>query len=275
MCWKFLLSISVVYLLQSGSTNAQVAFCDNEKAIDSAIHRIYRFHYTSDDWQTACDSLLSICPKLDQVWQMKAMPNAKLGNWEACYKPLKNAVALNPKKWLSYQAFLKCVFTKDYEGAIIDFKEADKLAAGSGVMDHSFDFYLGLCYLRLDSLPAALKYFNADASYQEHRKGKGNVHPVSMFYLGICHLEMKHYALAEKCFNNCLKVYANYPEPNFYIAKQYILTNKKVLAKAYFVRAKKCLNEGYTSGEDQEYYVNYPYEITVSDIDEALQALNN
>lgn len=275
MWLKWLLSVSVCVVLNSSSGWSQKRLCDDPAATDSAIHYIWQHHaYTTPQYQDACDSLLALCPELDQVWQMKAMPYIKLGNWEKCFAALEKAVVLNPRQWLPYQAFLKCIFTKDYEGAIPELKAADKLMPGSGTMDHSFDFFIGLSYLCLDSLEQAETYLGKDIGWQEKSRGKGNVHHVSLLYMGLCQLKMKHYLVAEKIFHQCLNIYPQYPEANYYMGELYALTGKKILAKAYFVKARQCYGQGYNSSEDQEYYINYPFAIGTTEANEAIKNLN-
>jgi len=82
MSHRFRLSLMcVVMLVCPMFTRAQAPLCDNKKEIDNAINWISRtYDYTSLGWQNACDSLLGLCPDLDQVWQMKAMPAAKMGD---------------------------------------------------------------------------------------------------------------------------------------------------------------------------------------------------
>lgn len=274
MWWKSLLSLAIGSLLMAGNAYCQQDRCADTHWADSAITYIqHHYDYTSRGWQDACDSLLAVCPKLDQVWQMKAMPNIKLGNWAQAYAPLRQAVQLNPQEWLPYQAFLKCIFSKDYEGALPELAQCEHMIAGAGVMDHSFDFFRGLCYLCLDSLPQATVFFKKDMVAQEQRRGRNDVHHVTLFYWGICQLKMKQYLGAELTFRRCLEIYPQYPEPNFYLGNVYAQTGKPVLAKAYWVKARQYLAQGYNSGEDQEFYVNYPFAIGVTDIDAALSKL--
>lgn len=272
MWQKFLLSVLLLPAFHTGY--AQKSLCTDPVAADSAITHIQRsYSYTSEAWQLACDSLLAQCPDLDQVWQMKAMPNIKLGNWEKAYGPLSHAVALNPEQWLSYQAFLKCIFSKDYEGALVDFEACEKLIKGAGVMDHSFDFFRGLSYLCLGDLPNATAFLKKDVDAQVKSRGAGNEHFVLLLYWGICLFKDGKVLEAELTFRKSLAIYPQYPETNFYLGSVYAKTGKTILAKAYYKKSRQYLNEGYTSGEDQEPYVHYPFAIGQSEIDEALKDL--
>ena len=275
MWQKLLLSTALCCMLFAGAALAQHALCEDQKAVDSMMHNIWRHHHDlfAEDYQIALDSLLAICPKVDYAWQQKSMPMSKTGNWQRSFDALKHAAALDPEQWLSYQAFIKCIFAKDYEGALPEFEACEKLIKGAGVMDHSFDFFRGLCYLCLDSLPQAALYLKKDVDGQEQHRGKGNVHHVSLFYWGICQLKMKKYLDAELTFRECVRIYPQYPEPNFYLGITYAATGKKVLAQAYFFKSKQYLGEGYNSGEDQEFYVNYPFAIGNEDVDDEVEKL--
>lgn len=270
---KYLLSLLAIFMLVAPGS-AQHSPCNNPAWTDSAITHIQQgYSYTTQEWQLACDSLLAICPGLDQVWQMKSMPNIKAGNWEAAYAPLQKAVALNPQEWLPYQAFLKCIFSKDYEAALPEFEQCEKMISGAGVMDHSFDFFRGLCYLGLDSQARAILFLQKDISDQVRRRGKNNVHHVSLLYLGVAQWKAGRTLDAELTLRQCLGIYPQYPEANFYLGAVYAQTGKKVLAKACFLKSRQYLLEGYNSSEDQEFYVNYPFAIGNTDIDEALNKL--
>lgn len=264
-------ALMVLWLMQQNPVTAQIFRCEDEAATDSAISFISsHYSYTGREWQNACDSLLAVCPALDWVWQMKAMPYIKLGDWHSCFSNLAHAVALNPARWLPYQAFLKCIFAKDYKGALAEFNSCDTLRTGSGVMDHSFDFYKGLCCLGMKDYRGTRFYLGRDISVQEQARGKENVHYVSLFYWGLYHYLIKNYTVAEQHFRRCLKVYPQYPEPLYYLGLTLNSLKRKAEAAACFTKAKESLNAGYNSNEDQEFYVNYPFAIAMREVEEQL-----
>jgi tetratricopeptide (TPR) repeat protein len=272
MWYKYLLKLLVAALLAWPlSARAQAPFCDNEKAIDSAIHWIsHTYSYTGQGWQDACDSLLVICPDLDQVWQMKAMPCIKMGDWHGCFSNLTHAVQINPEGWLGYQAFLKCMFTKDYAGALRDFQRCDTLVRGAGVMDHSYDFFMGICCLGMKDYKGAYTYLKKDVDNQAKRRGNDNVHYVSLYFWGMYQYLNGTYAEAVTTFRRVLKIFPQYPEPSFYLGMTLKKLGKEEEAQVCFRKAREGLLAGYNSNEDQEFYINYPYAIALPDIEEQI-----
>ncbi len=274
MLYRRLLSGFGLCLICLCPVKAQHAICNNAHARDSAIGHIGEsYSYTSAGWQKACDSLLAVCPDLDQVWQMKAMPNIKMGNWEGCFSNLQHAVALNPKTWLAYQAFLKCLFAKDFRGALIDFRRCDTVVPGAGVMDHSYDFYRGLCYLGLKDYPTGLSLLKKDADRQAKAFGETNIHYVSVFYLGLAYFLNGQQDRAEVYLSQCLKSFPQYPEASYYLGMSFQARGRSKEAMACFRTAKTSLLAGYNSNEDQEFYVNYPFAISLREVEDQLSHL--
>lgn len=255
-------------------SRAQAPFCDNEKQVDSAISWISRnYDYTSQGWQDACDSLLNVCPDLDQVWQMKAMPAVKMGDWFNCYSNLIHAVQLRPDRWLPYQAMLKCLFSKDYRGALKDFQRCDSMQKGGSTQDHSYNFYMGICCLGLKDLPKASQYLSQDISNQEKYRGKDNVHYVSLMYWGLCQLQNGDYEGAAAAFQRSLKVHPQYPEALYYFGMCRKAQKQIKQAASMFLQARASLQAGYHSNEDQEAYVNYPFSIGIKDVEDQMRNL--
>ena len=272
MWYKCLLSLFVAAsLVPASPLRAQAPLCDNEKAIDSAIDWISRtYNYTGQGWQYACDSLLIICPRLDQLWQMKAMPGIKMGDWHGCFSNLVHAVDINPERWLAYQAFLKCIFAKDYAGALKDFQRCDTLNPGAGTMDHSYDFFKGICCLGMNDLKGAYTFLKRDIDNQEKRRGSDNVHHVSLYYWGMYHYFNGTHEEAIAVFRRCLKTFPQYPEPSFYLGMTLRKLGRESEALACFRTAGESLLAGYNSNEDQEFYINYPYAIALPDVEEQI-----
>jgi tetratricopeptide (TPR) repeat protein len=270
MCRRFLLSLSLLLLL-AARLNAQAPICDDEAAIDSAINALSRkYDYTSQGWQDACDSLLWLCPDLDQVWQMKAMPAIKTGDWYNCFSNLIHAVQIAPERWLPYQAFLKCLFVKDYAGALDDFRRCESMRPGGSTQDHSYNFYMGISCLGMRNLMPATTYLKKDVENQEKFRGKENVHYVSLFYWGLCQMMNGGYEEAKDALQRSLKVYPQYPEALFYYGLCLKREGREREAKTYFRKAGESIKAGYNSNEDQEFYVNYPFAISMTEVDAQL-----
>lgn len=265
--FQWLLSYLLLIVLPAG-LKAQNINCADTAWSNNASKTLFKHYYLGRTWQNVCDSILAICPGYDYIWQMKAMPLFKMGYYDC--NSLDKAVAIDAERRLPYRAFMKCTFAKDYYGAIRDLKAADSLIKNGGIMDHSFSFYLGLCYLGIEQPDSAAFYFEKDIAHQSLTMGKGNEHYNSLFYLGLSYLQARQISKAEKYLKASIKAYSRFPEPNFYLGKLLVLKNEKKEAKRYFEQSKKFLSEGATMNEDNNFYVDYPFQIGLSDIEKEL-----
>jgi tetratricopeptide (TPR) repeat protein len=244
--------------------------CNDDAWRTKVTQHLFSYAYTSPEWQRCCDTILAECPDYAYIWQMKAMPKLKSGLYEDGIKFLDRATALNPDHDIPYRGFMKCIFVKDYEGALVDFDAAEKMSPGNGLMDHTHYFYMGLCHLGLGAPDKAKTFLTRDLEHQQTRTGKGNEHYNSLLYMGICCLQLQQHKEAETWLKASLKAYSRFPEANFYLGLTYAQTGQKDKAISYLQQAKKFLKEGASMNEDNNAYVNYPFQIGLSDIDAAI-----
>jgi len=94
----------------------------------------------SQDWQKEIDKGLQVDSTLAYFWQQKAMPLFKQSKYEVGMPFIDKAVKYNPERWQIYRAFIKCIFSKQYKDAIIDFKDYQETYGYGFVMDHSYNF---------------------------------------------------------------------------------------------------------------------------------------
>lgn len=272
--WRLSRAFFAAFLWLAAGVRADAqspAACADTVVRDSLIRHVYRTHpYTTKAYQLACDSVIAVCPNWDRVYQMKAMPFIKMGRGAEAYYWLDKAIALNPGEHLDYRAFLKCIFTKDYEGALKDFAEAEKLLPGGGLMDHSYSFYSALCYIGLGEFSTAANLLDSIATAQEKRLT--NAHFNTYFYQGLAHYLAGRNTLAEKAFNRCFAIHPYHPDAHFYSGQMKKARGEKEKAKSHFRACISALKEGYNNSEDQEIYVRYPYEVGIRDAEEALAA---
>lgn len=106
-------------------------------------------------WQECLDAGLKKDSTVAYLWQQKAMPYFKAKKYEIGMEYLDKAMLYDRKNWLPYRAFIKCIFTKTYREAIIDFEICKKLYGNSYVMDHTYNFYIGISYLQLNKYKKA------------------------------------------------------------------------------------------------------------------------
>jgi len=211
--------------------------------------------------QRYLDSALAISPWQAHLWQQKAMPLYKQKKYEAGAPYLDSAVKYDPKSYIDYRAFMKCIFQKSYQSAIPDFWAAKIIIGDGDVMDHTYDFYLGLCYLQLNRFDSACYYLDKTTTDQLKTLGEHYVHPLDLFYLAITYYETERYAQAVETFDKCLKLYPNFSDAKYYKAICLRRLHKREEAFALIKEAEQDFKQGYTINEDNTDYEAYPYQV--------------
>ena len=195
-------------------------------------------------------------------WQHKAMPLYKKKKYELGAPYLDSAVKYDERKYIDYRAFMKCIFQKTYRSAIIDFNTCKTVIGKGEVMDHTYDFYIGLCYLQLNNLDSSVWYLKSTTEEQLKARGEGYVHPLDLFYLGIVYYEMDDYVSANEAFGRSLKLYKNFSDAEYYSAICMKRLNRNEDAVAMMTKAREDFKQGYTINEDNVDYEVYPYQVT-------------
>ncbi|GAA4049163.1 hypothetical protein GCM10022409_39610 [Hymenobacter glaciei] len=238
--------------------------------LDRGAHRI---SYLSPQWGQYCDSLIAACPNIAQAYQQKAMPLIKCGDYAQAFPLVDKAVELDANRWLAYRGFLKCIFSKDYTGAILDFQRVAKLKPNGREMDHTYPFFEGACELELGHYKLAETAFAQDIALQRGGDGSGQLHFNSLFYAGVVAARLKQYPQAQAYLLQCLKAYPQHPEANYYLALTYQALGQPAVARQYLEAAQRALIGGYRLNEDNIFYTNYPGQITEYEVTQALKDL--
>lgn len=221
--------------------------------------------------QLYIDSALAIVPKASQLWQQKAMPLFKQKKYEIGMPYLDSAVKYDKEKhWIAYRGFIKCIFQKSYRASITDFNLAQKQNGNSYIMDHSYEFYKGLCYLQLNKFDSAEYLF--DKGISEELKGSTSAHHLHWLYLGIVQFEKENYTEAIKSFDNALKVYPQFSDVQFYKALCLREQKQNKQAIELLLNARENLQKGYGINEDNAIYEAYPYQINKSMVESYIEA---
>lgn len=267
--------IPILLLLTSCSTSGQknTAFkqpaLSDEEIIEKYLKNgAWRLRYFSPEYQMYIDSAIALKPNLAYLHQQKAMPYFKQSKYELGLKSLDRAVELDPKANLDYRAFIKCIFVKSYEASIKDFLQAKELKGEHGViMDHSYDFYLGLCYLQLGDFSTALNYLERSIEQTKKASGENWVHFLDLFYAGIASQELKRYQESIQYFDKALKPYPNFSDALYYKALSLFRTGQQELAEKTLTECEIEFKKGYTINEDNAMYEKYPYQLKQFHID--------
>lgn len=220
----------------------------------------HNYNIEMSEWQTCLDEGLKKDSTVAYLWQEKAMPYFKCKKYEVGMSYLDKAVMYNKQEWLPYRGFIKCIFAKTYQDAIKDFEECIKLYGNSYVMDHSYNFYIALCYLQLNEYNKAEKllddYVNDIYKNRDHLE-----HPTAYFYQGIAKYELKKWDEAIAIFDKALKIYPEFSDVKFYKAICWFKQGKpKEEFMALVNNAKEDASKGFSINEDNTVYETYPYQ---------------
>lgn len=222
----------------------------------------WRVRYFSPEYQLYIDSAILENPNVAYLYQQKAMPYFKQSKYEQGLKYLDIAVKIDPKTHIDYAAFIKCIFVKNYTNAIADFQTAKLIKGANGfVMDHSYDFYLGLCYLQLNQFEKALPYFENSINQTKKTNGENWVHYLDLHYFGITLQELNRHKEAIEAFDKALVSYPNFSDAKYYKAISLFRLNQSNSAEQLLTESESDFKKGFTINEDNSVYEKYPYQL--------------
>jgi tetratricopeptide (TPR) repeat protein len=221
----------------------------------------HNYIFEMTEWQNCLDEGLKKDSTVAQLWQQKAMPYFKCRKYEVGMSFLDKAVLYDKQEWLPYRGFMKCIFSKNYKEAIADFEECIKLYGNGYRMDHSYRFYIGLCYLQLNEYEKAEKIIGdyVDDIYTNRQQLE---HPTAYFYQGIAKYELKKWDEAIAVFDKALKIYPEFSDVKYYKAICWLKQGKsRAEVVALIDSAKEDAAKGFTINEDNTVYETYPYQV--------------
>ncbi|MCW3122238.1 MAG: hypothetical protein JWQ38_1730 [Flavipsychrobacter sp.] len=228
--------------------------------MNSARHQLY------------LDSALMVMPTSAYFWQQKSMPLYKQGKWLLGRPFLDSAVKYDPHRWLDYRAFMTCIFERNYRDALADLYKVKVMPHNNtSVMDHPYNFYIGLCHLQLNDFDSSLYYFKDCVDEELKAHGEKWVHYNHLYYLGIAYYEKLDYTAALNCFERALKLYDKFCDAKYYKAICLYKTNRKQEAATVMEEAYANFKDGYGMNEDNAVYERYPYQLRKGAYAEAVE----
>ena len=254
--------VTIAYPLSIfAQTDAKKLMRDSSNAVYDSLSKKYSIYQHSG--QMAVDSALRIDPTNAYLWQQKAMPHLKNGDFPRWISLINNAVEHNPERYLGYRGFCKTIFMKDYDNAILDFEALQKLKPNVPIfeMDHTIDFFKSICHLELGNTEQARIFMEKSVQWQLDNKGMDWTHYVDLFYLGVIYYDLNNLEKADYYINASLKKYELFPDANYYKALILNKLNKKTQALIYLDKIETAKAKGYRMNEDNEIYANYPRQI--------------
>lgn len=230
-----------------------------KQSLDSCAYK-YNYVFQMQEWQSCIDKGLKKDSTIAYLWQQKAMPYFKCKKYEVGMSFLDKAVLYNKQEWLPYRGFIKCIFSKTYKEAIKDLEECIKLYGNGYIMDHTYSFYIGLCYLQLNEYDKAEKVFD-DYVNDIYKNRQQLEHPTAYFYQAIAKNELQKWDEAIAIFDKALKIYPQFSDAKYYKAICWLKLGKpKEEVVALVGLAREDAAKGFTINEDNTVYETYPYQ---------------
>jgi tetratricopeptide (TPR) repeat protein len=253
-----------VYAFAQSSTPPETDSERKERIIEKYLRNgAYKFHMYSDDWQRKIDEGLKEDSTIAYLWQQKAMPLYKQKRYAEGLPFLNQAVRYDRERYLDYRGFMKCIFSKDYEGALEDFTQCINERGNSYVMDHSYKFYSALSLLQLKKYSQAETLLLEDTEYVRKTRGETWVHHLDLLYLGIAQFELKEFKKSIQTFEKTLKLYPQFSEAHYYKSLALKELGDPSHMKA-METAKQFFEQGHTINEDNAVYEKYPYQLSAA-----------
>ena len=260
---------------QVPATNPPLSHSDSAK-VRAYLDSAGKYGYGSYKSRKYMDSALAVEPWRPYWWQQQSGPLFKMRKYEMAMRNVDSAVKYDTKDhyYQEYRAFCQCIFQKNYKDAMADFRDVRVKNGNRYVMDHPYNFYIGLCYLQLDGFDSCKYLMKLCIDDQAKSLGEKWVHPLNWFYLGVAHLELSEYEQALESFDNCLKLYSNFSDAKYQKAVCLLDMHRYLEALAVLREAKSDLDQGYTINEDNAIYEKYPYQVSKHQITSQLEWLD-
>ncbi|MBL7681941.1 MAG: tetratricopeptide repeat protein [Flavipsychrobacter sp.] len=262
----------ILLMLHDDSRAQQYTKADSLKA-KSYWDNSWNFTLYSAKHQLYLDSALMVIPTHAYYWQQKSMPLYKAKKYELGKPFLDNAVKYDAAKWLEYRAYMRCIFEKNYKGALEDFYVVKNKYNNIYVMDHPYDFYIGLCHLQLNRFDSSKAYIKGCVEDRLKKYGADWVHPNHWFYLGIIEYEQEHYTNAIEAFDKAIKLHPKFSDAYYYKGMCQYELHDNTASLASMQSAIQYLNEGYSIREDGALYELFPYQIHSSKVNAMIRSL--
>ena len=253
-----------ILLLLNSYTFAQIQ--NNTAMQDTIIDKYlkngaYKYHYILQGW----DDIINLALKQDStialLWQRKALPLWKSKKYDLALRSYDKAVLYDRANYLGRRGYLKCIFQKDYIGAITDMEMAEKEFGYAYQNDHSYPFYISLCHLQLNEFEKAERILQNDFEKTIKEHGESWIHFLDLFYMGIIQYELRNYDKAITFFDKTLKIYTNFSDAKYYKGLCLLQKDDKINAEIVMREAKVNSEQGYTINEDDATYEIYPYKV--------------
>jgi tetratricopeptide (TPR) repeat protein len=230
-----------------------------QKYVDEGADQI-NYRYFMKEYQDVLDAGLKIDSTIAYIYRHKALAYYMVRKYSVGKIYLDKAVQHDEARWLPYRGFMKCIFAKDYHGAIEDLELSIQKYGNTYEMDHTYAFYLALSYLMINEFEKASEIFKKDIENQVAERTEA--HFLDWFYYGMSLYEQQKWEEAIQCFDNSLDVHDTFAEALLYKTLSKLrLGHPEKECQDMYSKALENGKKGNTINETNASFEKYPYQI--------------
>lgn len=223
------------------------------------------FFQLTKEYHQIKDKAIEICPEYAVVYKHKSTAYLKTGDFIGWKKLIDKAVELDPLENIDYRGWCRFQFFGDYEGAIADIEELERISKSDIGYCQNGHYHLvmakALCYKMIGQPTKAIELMESQIE-----KDATSVGLYDYLHLGVLYMELKDYdkaieALNKQINNNALA------EAYYYLAMVYKSKNNREnyrsnlkIAEERYAQAHYMLDP-YTHHVDKVYYQDIINEI--------------
>jgi tetratricopeptide (TPR) repeat protein len=262
--------IFILFSIQAfGQTPTTFPQLTNDEIVTKYLKNgAWKYLMTLPEWQLYLDSAIALSPNYAYLYQQKALPYFSQGKYEIAAAILDKAVKADPQAYIDYRAYMKCIYGNRHIESIEDFIEAKKLKGEKGhVFDHSYDFYIGLCYLQLNEFDKAVEFLKKSIEHTEKTNGPSWVHWLDYFYAGIAFQEMQNHEEAIAYFDKSIANHKNFSDAKYHKVISLYRIKKYNEAKSLILECDFDFKAGYSMNVGNSRYGRFPYQVNQELID--------
>ena len=209
-----------------------------------------------------------------EIHRELGIPYLKRGIAHTFYPHFQKVIEYDALNWQGWRGYNYLFFYRDYERALHDFMEMDKLTPG--VVDYpqalNIDYLKAICYLKMGDHQNAIHFFDKQINYEIQSTGIEYMEPISFLYRGIAHWETGDFEKAKNSFKTALANDRKNADAAFWLAKYWQKTGNKKKARKMVEIAKGFFLNGY---DIKRPYVEAFYQTYLADIEELEKELDS
>lgn len=188
------------------------------------------------------DSAIAICPDYAPAYKRQSTAYLETGDFITWKKLIDKAVELDLENILYYRGWCRFQFFRDYQGAIDDIEELDRLVNHDIGYGENGYYHLnltkGLCYKMLGQKEGAIQFINDQINQYTTSVGL-----YDYLHLGVLYLETSQYQKALEAVDRQSTV-AEWAENIYYKVMTYKQLNDHDKCNDLLEQAKELYNQG-------------------------------